>query len=295
MQETFEALGTEIKIKLPSAKKEALAACHTEIERIEKAYSRFRDGSELSRANARLNRWQPISTEFLFLLEKALALNRETNGAFDVTIKNDLERLGYDASYSFTPKVEKKKHLLKKAMERFTLPIRIDSAKSQVYLKKQVDFGGFGKGFALDRVAGLLESKGVRHYYLNAGGDILAKKGEGLKPWIIILEHPVDASRAIGTIQLDGKAITCSSPNRRRWGKHHHLLNAKTRLPANELKCSFVLAGKGIDADAYATALCTSTFVESIALSKRLPIEALLVSIEGKMYKSEGFKASLFT
>ncbi|MFH1094974.1 MAG: FAD:protein FMN transferase [Candidatus Micrarchaeota archaeon] len=77
-------------------------------------------------------------------------------------------------------------------------------------------------------------------------------------------------------------------------GPHHHLINAKTGLPAQGTKAIFVLARTGIEADAYATALFTAGFEEGIRLSENLPAEILSISSEDKMYKSKGFDAELF-
>ncbi|MFA5929599.1 MAG: FAD:protein FMN transferase, partial [Candidatus Micrarchaeia archaeon] len=172
--------------------------------------------------------------------------------------------------------------------------IRVDTKLGRVLLNKEIDFGGFGKGFALDRVSSLLEGHGVSHYCINAGGDIFARRGDGESPWEILLEHPDDPSRAIGKVPIDNCSIAASAPNRRKWGEFHHLLNAKTGKPAKGVKAVFAIAKTGIEADAYATALFTAGFEEGIALSSRLPVEALIISSQDKMFQSKGFKAELF-
>ena len=77
-------------------------------------------------------------------------------------------------------------------------------------------------------------------------------------------------------------------------GKYHHLLNAKTRMPQDEVKCIFVIAKTGIEADAYATSIFAAGFVEGIKLSKNLPVKMLMVSKENQMYISEGFNAKIY-
>ncbi|MBS3135844.1 FAD:protein FMN transferase [Candidatus Woesearchaeota archaeon] len=269
-----ECIGTVVQIKLPDSA--LFPLCFDEIKRIESKYSRFIENSQLSLLNSNLNKWIEVDDEFLMLLRKALEYKENTKGNFDITIKDTLDRLGYDSKYSFKEK---------KGMEKiFDEPVLIK--KNKVMIKSQIDFGGFGKGYALDRISELLEEKGAKEYYINAGGDIVAHGN-----WAILLEHPDDASRAFGTVLLNG-AIAGSAANRRRWENSHHLINSSTRLPQNSNKAVFVITEHGMDADAYATAIFTAGFSDGIEISKSLPIEVLITSSQNKVYKSKGFNVS---
>ncbi len=290
-----EVLGSVVEIKLPVRHASFFSSCFDEMRRIERNYSRFLDNSELSRLNQHLGQWQEVSSEMARLLCMAEQFRKKTDGHFDITIKSALDKLGYDKHYSFA----EKKNLLDFSafFQSRSPPMEIDIARDRVLLRKEIDFGGFGKGFALDQAAHFLEKSGISHYYLNAGGDIYAKRGEGEEPWIILLEHPDDPGRAIGKLELDGRSIAGSAPNRRKWGKNgelHHLINAKTGRPAQGVKAIFTLAHTGVEADAYATALFTAGFENGIALSQRLPVECLTISSEDKMYSSPGFNAEFF-
>jgi FAD:protein FMN transferase len=284
-----EALGSVIEIKLPKAHSSLFPFCFSEVQRIESAYSRFKPDSELSNLNQKLGVWQLASEELIYLITRAEEFSKKTQGNFDITLKSTLDSLGYDETYSFKlkkPNPEISANLLRS--------IQIDPKSLKILLNKEIEFGGFGKGFAQDRVAALLEKNGCDHYYINAGGDIFAKKGKEGGDWMIILEHPDDPTKAIGTIKLDGKSLAASAPNRRKWGEYHHLINAKTKLPANEVKAIFVIANTGLEADAYATALFTAGFEEGIRISKKLPVDILAISNQNKMFVSDGFNADIF-
>jgi FAD:protein FMN transferase len=295
-RETRKLLGTVVEIKAPVRHSPLFPICFSEIERIEKAYSRFLDSSELSHLNANLGKWRPASDEMLGLLLKAGEFRKRTSASFDITVKETLDALGYDKDYSFKPNGAKKKNsLLHFVAGAISGNVVVDAREKRVMLHKQIDFGGFGKGYALDCVAKLLDANGCGHYYINAGGDIFAKRGEGMPPWEILLEHPDDSERAIGKIEIDNCSIAGSAPNRRKWGNGlHHLINAKTGKPATGVKAIFVVAKTGMEADAYSTAIFTSGFEEGIELSKKLPVQILMVSSENKMYQSPGFNAELF-
>jgi len=300
-----EYLGSHFEIKLPEEHVSLCDECFAELKRIEQEYSRFLDMSELSKVNSKLGVWHNVSPEFVSLVKKALEFNKLTNGNFDITLKLSLDSLGYDKNYSFSVKSEDKKYkknLISRIHNKIrdtlknslTNPVILDEKHNKILLRKEIELGGFGKGYCLDQLSKILESKGVKNYYINGGGDIYAKKEDKDDSWTILLEHPDDPERAIGQINLNGMAIAGSAPNRRRWGKYHHLLNSKTKLPQDSVKCIFVLAKTGIEADAHATSLFTAGFEEGIELANKLSIDILIVSREDKMYVSPGFKVELF-
>ena len=288
-----EVLGSKVTIQLPQAYAHLFSSCFAELDRIEKSYSRFLDASELSMVNARLGSWQPVSDEFCMLLAQARSFAVATDGAFDITIKQDLDALGYDKNYSFK-KTSVPTSFVHRLRSWVTKPMRIDTKHKRVFLRKEVDFGGFGKGYAVDRVAGLLEGQGVQHFLINAGGDIYAKRAAAADHWTVLLEHPDDPTRAIGELALDGRAIASSAANRRKWADGHHLINAKTKLPEHSVKAIFVVAATTVVADAYATALFTAGFARAQELYEQLPVEILVVSREGKMFLSDGFPAKIY-
>lgn len=290
-----QVLGTRVEIKLGAASSSFFPLCFSELRRIEASFSRFLPDSELSALNKHLGVWQDASKEMVQLVSRAEEFNILTEGYFDIALKARLDALGYDSDYSFKQKKETER--LSVSASPLSPAIQLDTARNRIFLNKEIEFGGLGKGYAADQVGRLLEEAGVSHYYINAGGDINAKRGKGREPWIILLEHPDDPERAIGQIELDDRAIAGSAPNRRRWGEDgqlHHLLNAKTGLPAQGVKAIFVTAKTGIEADAYATAIFTAGFEEGISLSQKLPVEILFISGKDEMYQSQGFKAELF-
>jgi len=291
--EKRDAMGSVVEIKLPEENRDLFPPCFSEIARIEQEYSRFIPDSELSRANKNLGEWQDASPEFLSLLKTALFFSKETRGNFDITLKSELERLGYDSEYTFSEKMPEQGRFFRKSLSRLLRPVLVDEKTGKILLREEIDFGGFGKGYAIDRVSSLLSRQGVSNFYVNAGGDVYAK---GSPPWTILLEHPDDPKRAIGKAEIDGIAIACSASNRRRWGNGaHHLLNPNTGLPENSMKAVFVLGKTAIEADALATALFASGFSNAINLQKSLHAEILAISRENRFFSSPGFSAELFS
>lgn len=287
-QAKFECLGTVIEISVPSS---FISLCQKELQRIENTYSRFIDSSQISQMNNALGKWHAITPEMHHILARAQEFHKKTDGFFDITIKEHLDILGYDSKYTFAP-IHRKRSYFEQLSHTLFPPVSL--RKDKVLLRKEIDFGGLGKGFALDSLASLLERQSARSYYLNFGGDIFAKRGNKKKPWTILLEHPDDPKRIIGETDLDNMALTCSAPNRRKWRGYHHLLNPKTGQPQMEMKCVFVQAKTGIEADGYATALFTAGFEKAQQMLKTLPVDALLISKEGKIFITPAFKVRFY-
>src|SRR6476469_3614965 len=79
---------------------DAAADLHTLLKRVDEAASRFRDDSQLSRANLRAGRPTPVSLLLVELLDAALRMAEHTDGAVDPTLGRVLSRLGYDRDIS---------------------------------------------------------------------------------------------------------------------------------------------------------------------------------------------------
>ena len=293
-----EALGSQIEIFLPKTTKnnnKIFDSCFEELLRIQNKFSRFNENSNLNKLNKNLNRWQKIDEEFLYLIKKSLEIQKNTDRYFDITLKSTLENLGYDQTYSFQKK--KISNFLKiksKITFLFFSQVKINEKQSEIYLRKEIEFGGIGKGYALDKVYDIINRNNVKNFLINAGGDIRCKSN-GEKEWIILLQHPNDLNKVIGEININNLAIAGSAPSYRKWNSNHHLINPKTNLPQKSVKSIFVLANTGLEADTYATALFVSGFENAIKISKKLNLEILVISSENKIYKSDNFNVKLYT
>lgn len=295
ISEKQEVLGSFVEIHLERKNQKLFSICFDELKRIQNKFSRFDKTSYLNKINQNLNHWQKVDEELLFLIKKSLKIQKNTNGYFDITLKNTLENLGYDNNYSFQQqKISKLKQIKTKILFSFLKTIKINEKTSEIYLRKEIELGGIGKGYALDKVYDILQSKKIENFLINAGGDIRCKSN-GKKNWISHLQHPEDLNKVIGEININNKALAGSAPSYRKWQNSvHHLINPKTNQPENSIKAIFVLGNTGIESDTYATALFASGFKNAIKFSKKQRIEILVISSENKIYKSDNFNVKLY-
>jgi len=248
----FEAIGTQWDIRAAEPLDGGTrAAVSTLVEEYDQALSRFRADSLLARlgrsgGTASL----PGYTAGLFSLFDSL--DSLTGGRMNPLVGGSLERLGYGPGYRLTPQGQPS------GAPAWREAARWEAAPSGDVLLSldrpaTVDVGAAGKGQLVDLVWELLSGRGYASVVVDAGSDMRHSGPEGMR---VALEHPYDSSRAIGVVQLQGRALCASATNRRAWGNGlHHVLDASTGVPVQAVAATWVLARDAMTADGLATAL----------------------------------------
>lgn len=248
------------------AEDEALmhAATHAaiaEVQRIETAYSRYRPDSLLSSINRAAGREAVVvDAEMWGLLQFADRLWRLSDGLFDIT-SGVLRRVwDFRAAVPLVPTAADIATVLplvgwaKVQCQPCSAPT--PEATATVYLPHagmELDIGGFGKEYAVDRAAAVLLAHGLRHALVNLGGDLYALGTRGLpevagQPWQVGIAHPrpnAIASSA-ATIPLQQGALTTSGDYERffehQGQRYCHILHPHTGWPVQHWQSISVLA-----------------------------------------------------
>ncbi len=187
--------------------------------------------------------------------------------------------------------------------------IELVKKENRVVLKKsspgvQLDFSALAKGYGVDAVGRLLEKKGVKHYLVDIGGEVLAK---GLNSkgafWSIGINQPSETSKLtdlVAVIPLDNRAMATSGNYRNFYEingvKYSHTINPKKGFPErNTLLSATIIADNCMYADALATACMVKGATASIKWIQELQgVEAYLIygKEDGSMgsWYSEGLK-----
>jgi thiamine biosynthesis lipoprotein len=231
-------MGTDVELLLDGEPGGAFRAVEDEFERLEGILSRFRPSSELSLLNAA--GWIDAGPDLLQVVLLALAARQETGGLFDPTVHRALVAAGYDRSFDELPP---------DGPDGGATPPpcggNVWVAGSRIVLEAgtQIDLGGIGKGYAVDRACELLSAAGP--CLVNAGGDLAVRGGS----W------PVGAAGV--TLLLESGAIATSGRDRRRWMRageeRHHLIDPRTGRPSRtELLSATVVASTAVEAEVLA-------------------------------------------
>jgi len=246
------------------------------------AWSRFRDDSLVTRISRSPGRHR-LPADAGPLLEWYRELYTGTAGRVSPLVGRTLESLGYDAAYRLTPAAEPV------AVPPWDAAVSWDGTHLETVRPVLLDVGAAGKGYLVDLVAGELQRHGVTTLVVDASGDLVAR---GATSERIALEHPGDASRAIGVVPLHDGALAASAANRRAWGPGlHHVIDAVTGLPTSGVIATWALAPDALHADGLATALF---FDPSPELLARDGVSYVRMFADGRVQSSPSFPGELF-
>ena len=241
IEHRFHAMGGPNSLQLhavdAASAQRAAAAAQAEVLRIEAKYSRYRDDSIVARINAAAGsgRATEVDAETAGLLDYAAAVHAQSEGLFDIT--SGVLRRAWDFKAQRLPaqaEIDALLPLIGWSQVQWHAP-RIALPRAGM----QIDFGGFGKEYAADRAAGVLLAQGIRHGFVELGGDIrvIGPQPDGT-PWQIGIRHPRHPQTAIATIPLHRGALATSGDYERyfeRDGRRYcHLLDPRTGWPVTE-------------------------------------------------------------
>jgi thiamine biosynthesis lipoprotein len=285
----FEAIGTHwwIGIYQPLATdkvRRLQAQVEERIEAFDRAYSRFRDDSLISRMAAHAGDYVlPDDSRQLMALYRRLY--DATQGAVTPLIGQPLSDAGYDAAYSLRAGVVTRPPAWDDVMG-------YDAKSCTLHLKRPalLDFGAAGKGYLVDIVFSLLRKAGVDELCVDAGGDMRCNLSTA--PLRVGLEHPDDASQIVGVAALRRGAMCGSAGNRRAWGVYHHIMDPFTLQSPRHIMALWTTAGSALVADGLATALF---FASPARLKRYFAFSYLIVYADGQAERSAEFPAQLFT
>ena len=185
------------------------------------------------------------------------------------------------------------------------------SLTSQNQIEKQspeifIDFNAIAKGYAIDRLAAMMNAKGIDNYLIEVGGEIVSKGKNAIKgkPWVVGIDDPqMELGRSSKLlIELTNRALA-SSGNYRKFRideetgkKYVHTINPKTGFTQNSNTLAVtILANNCATADAYATAFMAMDLDEAFKLiSMNKELEAYIIYLDDKgetqEFLTKGFK-----
>ncbi len=261
------------------------------VSQLEQLLSVYKLRSELSTLN-RFGSSRPvaISHDTLTVLDLAVDLYKLTAGAFDITAGSLSEAWGFSRRQGSVPSDKEIEEALDKVGSQH---LATDGAAMTACLLRegvQVNPGGIGKGYALDRAIGRLIDNGIEHFMIHGGLSSVAARGDRQHSstgggWLVALKHPWRWEETLGTVRLRNQALGTSGSGKQFFhfgGKRYsHIIDPRSGWPAQEMMSVTVICPSGAVADALATAL----FVMGPELSQRFcdqhpEIAAILIYVD---------------
>jgi thiamine biosynthesis lipoprotein len=296
-------MGTRINVALwldDAVKAEAaVAAVMAEMRRIDQHFSPYIATSELSRANelapkATAQNPLPISAELATIIDKSLYYSRLSDGAFDITFAS-LGRY-YDYRAKLKPSEQQLEELLPAINYKF---IHLDTKAKTLWFehpKVYIDFGGIAKGYAVDRAVDILQTFGVKHAHVSAGGDSRVLGDKFGRPWLVGIKNPRAKDKVAITLPLENCAISTSGDYERYFidsdgERVHHIINPRTGKSPHGIVSVSVIGPLGFDTDPLTKTVFIMGPEKGLALINSLPgFDAVIITEQGKVHYSKGLE-----
>ena len=298
-QLSFPALGTHCAVQYaaPGGDPQAAAferAVVSWVGAFEAKYSRFRPDSLLSRINAAAGReWVAVDAEMEVMFKLCDTLHFMTQGVLDPTTLPLIHLWNHRAE---TPRLPSSAAIA--AARALVGWKKVQRTPGRVFLPEPgmaLDFGGFGKEYAVDITAQIAADHGLAHALVDFGHDLRAVGSPPDRPaWHIGLEDPLRPGETAGSIAVIGKGVASSGDYIRRFiinGKRYgHILDPRTGSPvANGGLQATVVASSCLQAGALSTTAFVLGVPQGIDFIQSFPgAEGLLVT-ERARAQTRGF------
>jgi len=290
-------MGTNWHITVPGGARQegALqAAIDAELEAVNASMSTWLEDSEISRFN-RLpaGEGMAVSPRFAVVLEAALAIGAASGGAYDVTVAPLVDLWGFGAE---GPRDGIPDPAALAATRARVGQEKLDWDPGSRWLDKRaaiaLNFSSIAKGYAVDRVAAILEAAGFADYLVEIGGEM---RVAGLSPrgdaWRVAVERPEAGTRAVARgIELSDRAIATSGDYRNFFTvdgeRYSHLIDPRSGAPVTHDVVSVTVVDEScMVADGWATALAVLGREAALEVAAKAGLAVYLLAREG-----EGFE-----
>lgn len=281
------ASSCEIQLYAPNEEqaRELSSRMIAEVQRVEAKYSRYRSDSILSRINAAAGSGipVPVDDETAALLSYANTAYYQSDGLFDIT--SGVLRVAWDFKLGTVPTASQLSELLPLIgwQKVQWTPPTISLPLSGM----QIDMGGIGKEYAVDRAVGIALDAGALAGLVNLGGDV---RVFGVRPesaaWSIGIAHPRKPGTIAAYLPIKSGALATSGDYERFFEangqRYCHILNPRTGWPVCDLQSVSIFAPSCLVAGTLATTTMLFGSARGERLLREQKVSALLIDAKGR-------------
>jgi thiamine biosynthesis lipoprotein len=236
--------------------------------RIEAKFSRYRPDSIVSVINRSHGHAVVVDGETAALLDYAAQCHALSEGRFDITSGVLRRCWTFDGSDRLPDPAAVATLLPLIGFER----IPWQSPRITLPAGMEIDFGGIGKEYAVDRVLTLVAARFAGAALVNFGGDLAANRAPGTGPWQVGVERPDTEREARLLLDLSRGGLATSGDTHRfllRDGvRYGHILDPRSGWPVRDTPRSVTVAAAScVEAGMLATfamlqGSCAEAFLE---------------------------------
>lgn len=230
------------------------------LQKVDNSLSPFNKQSVITHVNNNEN--MEVDSLFTQVFQLSKKISKETHGAFDITVAPLVNAwgFGFKNATNVTDAVID-------SLQEFVGIDKIDLINGKIVKKDPrviLDCSAIAKGYGVDCVARLLDSKGVKNYMIDIGGELVMKgKNPKMETWRIGINKPIDDSLSVNqelqtVLEITDVGLATSGNYRNFYykdgKKYAHTIDPRTGYPIqHNILSSTVVAKDCATADAYAT------------------------------------------
>ena len=262
LEESFDAMGSTYTVALYGYDRDrmlaAIEAAFEEVRRIEGLLSNYRPESDLSQVN-RLAAERPVrvTPELFEFLGRCLEYSRQSEGAFDISVGPLMKVWGFYKGSGHLPRQEEVGRALKKVGYRNILLDRENRTVRFAQPGVDLDPGGIGKGYAVDRMVDVLKENGITSALVSGGGSSIYALGSpnSDKGWEVKIRDPRNPRKTLEDLYLKDQSMSTSGSSEKFFmadGKvYSHIMDPRTGYPAMGTLAVSVVAPRTLDSEAW--------------------------------------------
>jgi thiamine biosynthesis lipoprotein len=264
LEKSADAMGSTYSIALygyDRVRMEAAAdAAFDEVRRLDDLLSNYKPESEWSEINRRAaEKPMKLSPEMFRLLSACVDYSRESEGAFDISVGPLMKVWGFYKGSGHLPHRPEVLAALTKVGYRH---IHLDQGAQTIWFDRpgvELDPGGIGKGYAVDRMVDVLRQNGVQIALVAGSGSSIY--GMGAPPaepkgWRVDIRDPRDPNKSSTEVFLKDMSMSTSGSYekffRAEGRTYAHIMDPRTGYPAQGSVSVSVIAPRTIDSEAWA-------------------------------------------
>ena len=238
----------------------AADAAFGEAERLDRMLSNYLPASEWSEVN-RTAGLRPVrlSAELFQLLSDCMRYSQQSGGAFDITVGPLMKVWGFYRGEGELPQPPDIRDALARIGYRH---VRLNPEALTIQFDRQgieLDPGGIGKGYAVDRMVEVLKGKGVGIALVSAAGSSIY--GLGAPPgepqgWSVAIRAPGRAKQSAAEVFLKNTSLSTSGSYEKFFRvegrRYSHIMDPRTGYPVQGTSSVSVMASRTIDSEVWA-------------------------------------------
>ena len=264
IERSTDAMGATFSVVLygsdQQSMNQAIDAAFDEAHRLDELLSNYKPASEWSHINREAAAGPVVvSSELFQLLSDCIEYSRASEGTFDVTVGPLMRAWGFFDGRRHVPSPDQ----IRDALEMVGYQhVQLNARKRTVRFDRpgvEIDPGGVGKGYAVDRMVEILRARGFRNALVAASGSSIFGLGsppEEPRGWPISIADPWDHRNNAAQVFLKDMSLSTSGSYEKSFRvaghRYSHIMDPRRGVPAESAVQVTVVAPRGIDSEVWA-------------------------------------------